>query len=149
MAGSAGTLWTEKLFKVLVIGDIGVGKSSIVLRYVNKRFDERYKASIGVDFALKSLEWDPQTVVRVQLWDIAGECQEFEVSVAVVYSRKPIIQTLWHLFYRFKELLCQRNLMIQYEKSAKLKTVQTILGNTDFFFLLVIWQRLTSSKVFV
>lgn len=79
MAGSSSTSWTEKLFKVLVIGDLGVGKSSIVLRYVNKRFDERYKASIGVEFALKTIEWDPKTVVRIQLWDIAGECHH-EVS---------------------------------------------------------------------
>lgn len=76
MAGSSMIVCREKLFKVLVIGDLGAGKSSIILRYVNKRFDERYKASIGVDFALKTLEWDSKTVVRLQLWDIAGECQD-------------------------------------------------------------------------
>ncbi|XP_044230304.1 ras-related protein Rab-32 [Thunnus albacares] len=72
MAGSTVTVCTEELFKVLVIGDLGVGKSSIVLRYVHKRFDETYKLSIGVDFALKTIEWDTETVVRLQLWDIAG-----------------------------------------------------------------------------
>lgn len=71
--GSAAS-WREKLFKVLVIGDLSVGKTSVILRYVNKRFVEKYKASIGVDFALKTIEWDPQTVVRLQFWDIAGEC---------------------------------------------------------------------------
>lgn len=76
------TLCAEKLFKVLVIGDLGVGKSSIILRYTNKNFDEGYKASIGVDFALKTIEWDAKTVVRLQLWDIAGECNNYEVSVA-------------------------------------------------------------------
>lgn len=70
--GSAAS-WREKLFKVLVIGDLSVGKTSVILRYVNKRFVEKYKASIGVDFALKTIEWDPQTVVRLQFWDIAGE----------------------------------------------------------------------------
>lgn len=74
------TLSTEKLFKVLVIGDLGVGKSSIVMRYVNKRFDETYKASIGVDFALKTIEWDPKTVVRLQLWDIGGEFQNYKAN---------------------------------------------------------------------
>lgn len=82
MAGSSVTLCAEKLFKVLVIGDLGVGKSSIILRYTNKNFDEGYKASIGVDFALKTIEWDAKTVVRLQLWDIAGECNNYEVSVA-------------------------------------------------------------------
>ncbi|XP_051238562.1 ras-related protein Rab-32 [Dicentrarchus labrax] len=85
MAGSAMTLCTDKLFKVLVIGDIGVGKSSIVMRYVNKRFDERYKASIGVDFALKTIEWDSKTVVRLQLWDIAGQ-ERFKKMSRVYYK---------------------------------------------------------------
>lgn len=76
MAGSSSTSWTEKLFKVLVIGDLDVGKSSIILRYANKRFDKNYRSSIGVDFALKTIEWDPGTVVRLQFWDIAGECQQ-------------------------------------------------------------------------
>ncbi|CAJ1074464.1 ras-related protein Rab-32 [Xyrichtys novacula] len=73
MARKSTTLCTDKLFKVLVIGDMGVGKSSIILRYVNKRFQEGYKSSIGVDFALKTIEWDSSTVVRLQLWDIAGQ----------------------------------------------------------------------------
>ncbi|XP_004540905.1 ras-related protein Rab-32 [Maylandia zebra] len=79
------TLSTEKLFKVLVIGDLGVGKSSIVMRYVNKRFDETYKASIGVDFALKTIEWDPKTVVRLQLWDIGGQ-ERFKNMSRVYYK---------------------------------------------------------------
>lgn len=76
------TVCTEELFKVLVIGDLGVGKSSIILRYVKKRFDEEYKASIGVDFALKTIEWDAKTVVRLQFWDIAGECQDYKFNIA-------------------------------------------------------------------
>uniref|UniRef100_A0A672RYH3 Zgc:162171 n=1 Tax=Sinocyclocheilus grahami TaxID=75366 RepID=A0A672RYH3_SINGR len=62
----------ERLLKVLVIGDLGVGKTSIIKRYVNKVFSQHYRATIGVDFALKVLNWDHQTVIRLQLWDIAG-----------------------------------------------------------------------------
>lgn len=75
MAGHLSAPWTEKLFKVLVIGDVGVGKTSVVSRYVKKGFREGYKVSIGVDFTLKTIEWEPRTVVRLQLWDIAGECR--------------------------------------------------------------------------
>lgn len=75
MAGCLSAPWTEKLFKVLVIGDVGVGKTSVVLQYVKKSFSEGYKATMGVDFALKTIEWEPRTVVRLQLWDIAGECR--------------------------------------------------------------------------
>ncbi|XP_038584906.1 ras-related protein Rab-32-like [Micropterus salmoides] len=85
MAGSSVTLCADKLFKVLVIGDPGVGKSSIILRYLNKCFDERYKASIGVDFALKTIEWDAKTVVRLQLWDIAGQ-ERFKKMSRVYYK---------------------------------------------------------------
>ncbi|XP_038865067.1 LOW QUALITY PROTEIN: ras-related protein Rab-32 [Salvelinus namaycush] len=53
---------TECLFEVLVIGERGVGKTSFITRYVNMRFKEEYTASIGVDFALKTIEWDNKTV---------------------------------------------------------------------------------------
>lgn len=62
----------ELLFKVLVIGDLGVGKTSIIQRYVHQVFSQHYRATIGVDFALKVLQWDMNTVIRLQLWDIAG-----------------------------------------------------------------------------
>ncbi|XP_056152306.1 ras-related protein Rab-32 [Lampris incognitus] len=70
----------DQLFKVLVIGELGVGKSSVILRYVKKRFNGTYKASVGVDFAMKTVDWDPRTVVRLQLWDIAGQEQFKEMS---------------------------------------------------------------------
>ena len=62
----------ERLLKVLVIGDLGVGKTSVIKRYVHQVFSQHYQATIGVDFALKVLKWDHKTVIRLQLWDIAG-----------------------------------------------------------------------------
>ncbi|KAM4625268.1 ras-related protein Rab-32 [Polymixia lowei] len=84
MAEGPVSFSADKLFKVLVIGDLGVGKSSIILRYVNKRFIETYKASIGVDFSLKTIEWDTKTLVRLQLWDIAGQ-EQFRKMSRVYY----------------------------------------------------------------
>lgn len=62
----------EHLYKILVIGELGTGKTSIIKRYVHQFFSQHYRATIGVDFALKVLNWDANTVIRLQLWDIAG-----------------------------------------------------------------------------
>uniref|UniRef100_A0A915BQE5 Ras-related protein Rab n=1 Tax=Parascaris univalens TaxID=6257 RepID=A0A915BQE5_PARUN len=66
---------TEKqlLFKILIIGDVGTGKSSIVRRYVHNLFNQYYKATVGVDFAMKVLVWDMDTLLRLQIWDISGQ----------------------------------------------------------------------------
>jgi len=63
----------EHLYKILVIGELGAGKTSIIKRYVHQFFSQHYRATIGVDFALKVLNWDPHTIIRLQLWDIAGQ----------------------------------------------------------------------------
>ncbi|KAG8002085.1 Ras-related protein Rab-38 [Nibea albiflora] len=68
----------EHLYKILVIGDLGVGKTSIIKRYVHHNFSPNYRATIGVDFALKVLNWDQETV-RLQLWDIAAYQINFTV----------------------------------------------------------------------
>lgn len=78
----------ERLLKVLVIGDLGVGKTSIIKRYVHQVFSQHYRATIGVDFALKMLNWDHKTVIRLQLWDIAG--QERYGNMTRVYYREAV-----------------------------------------------------------
>ncbi|XP_019942199.1 ras-related protein rab7 [Paralichthys olivaceus] len=57
--------------KVVLIGNSGVGKSSFMNRYVNHRFTNMYRATIGTDFLSKTLNIDGHTVT-LQLWDTAG-----------------------------------------------------------------------------
>ena len=64
----------EKHFKVLLIGDPNVGKTSFVQRYANDTYRADYKGTVGVDFALKVLRVSGDTMVKLQLWDVAGIC---------------------------------------------------------------------------
>jgi small GTP-binding protein len=59
-------------FKVLLVGDPAVGKTSLILKYVENRFEREYKASIGVDFAYKIIEIG-EKVSRLIIWDIASQ----------------------------------------------------------------------------
>ena len=74
----------QYIFKLILIGNSGVGKSSILNRYMNKTFEESYKCTIGVDFLMKSIEINGKTV-KLQLWDTAG--QEKYKSMVESYYR--------------------------------------------------------------
>ncbi|KPP65071.1 ras-related protein Rab-7L1-like [Scleropages formosus] len=76
----------DHLFKVLIVGDGHVGKTSLVHRYVEERFCKSYKSTVGVDFALKVLPWSNTETVRLQLWDIAG--QERFTSMTRIYYKE-------------------------------------------------------------
>lgn len=73
------------MYKVLVIGDVRVGKTTFVRRLVNNVYSENYKATVGVDFALKTLELDDGQSAKIQLWDIAGG--ERTASMTRVYYK--------------------------------------------------------------
>lgn len=58
--------------KVLVVGDVATGKTSLVNRLVSNVYNEGYKATVGCEFGFKVLDLEGETV-RVQLWDLAGQ----------------------------------------------------------------------------
>jgi small GTP-binding protein len=59
-------------FKVIILGDEAVGKTSLVIRFVNDSFSEQYKKTIGADFLIKDLNLY-NAVFRLVIWDLAGE----------------------------------------------------------------------------
>ena len=62
----------DYLFKVLLIGDSGVGKSCILLRFADETYTESHISTIGVDFKIKTIELEGK-VVKLQIWDTAGQ----------------------------------------------------------------------------
>lgn len=62
----------DYLFKLLLIGDSGVGKSSLLLRFTDDSFSENYISTIGVDFKIRTVQLDGKTV-KLQVWDTAGQ----------------------------------------------------------------------------
>jgi len=76
----------EYRLKVIVVGSLGTGKTSIIKRYVNNYFSRTYKATVGVDFALKVVNVDPKTKVYLQLWDIAGQ-ERFGTMTKIYYKK--------------------------------------------------------------
>ncbi|KAL6077568.1 Ras-related protein Rab-32B [Balamuthia mandrillaris] len=75
----------QHLYKILVVGDYAVGKTSIIKRYCEGYFTPNYKLTIGVDFAVKAVEWDEDTTVSLQLWDVAGH-ERFGTMTRVYYK---------------------------------------------------------------
>ncbi len=63
------------IYKIIICGDGGVGKTSMVLRYCEDTFKDNYIMTIGSNFSTKTVELPehPQFIVKLQLWDLAGQ----------------------------------------------------------------------------
>lgn len=67
---------TQYVFKIIIAGDSGVGKTSLVRRYVDDEFIPAKKATIGIDYFLKNVTLSnlpDSDVIALQIWDLAGE----------------------------------------------------------------------------
>jgi len=74
----------KALLKVIILGDSGVGKTSLMNQYVSRKFSSHYKATIGADFLTKEVMVD-EKLVTMQIWDTAG--QERFQSLGVAFYR--------------------------------------------------------------
>jgi len=77
----------KKTFKIIVIGDTGVGKTCLTYRFCSGKFPSTpTDATIGVDFREKLITLDNNEQVRLQLWDTAGQ-ERFRRSMVAHYYR--------------------------------------------------------------
>ncbi|GMI62915.1 hypothetical protein ScalyP_jg7975 [Parmales sp. scaly parma] len=86
------TLGYDNLFKILLVGDTNVGKSSLLLRFTDDTFDSDITSTIGVDFKVKHLTLDDPNInndtkkrrVKISVWDTAGQ-ERFRTLTSAYY----------------------------------------------------------------
>lgn len=77
------TVSDEIVFKILMLGDSGVGKSSLLLRYVDDTFSPTFATTIGIDFKIKTITINNRRV-KLQIWDTAGQ-ERFRTITSAYY----------------------------------------------------------------
>ena len=80
----------ETLYKILVIGETQVGKSSIILRYVDNSFTDNFHSTIGVDFKSKQISIE-NNQIKLQIWDTAGQEKFRSITKAYYHGAKGIL----------------------------------------------------------
>jgi len=73
----------DYLFKLVLIGDSGVGKSCLLLRFADDAFTDSYISTIGVDFRFRTVTIDSK-IVKLQIWDTAGQ-ERFRTITSAYY----------------------------------------------------------------
>ena len=116
----------DYIFKVLLIGNSDVGKSSIILRYVDETWTDVFVPTIGVDFKVKTLEVDNKQV-KMQIWDTAGQ-ERFRTVVSSYFRGSHGLFLIYDITNRdsFKNL---ENWLKEIEGEASEKVLKILIGN--------------------
>ncbi|KAF2977184.1 hypothetical protein EK904_007970 [Melospiza melodia maxima] len=116
----------DRIFKVVFVGNSGVGKSSFIHRFCYDRFLAELNATIGIDYQVKSLMVD-NTQVALQLWDTAG--QERFRSVTKQYFRKADGILVMYDITAECSFVAVRNWMSSVQEGIEDGAVVFLLGN--------------------
>ncbi|XP_006801571.1 ras-related protein Rab-34a isoform X1 [Neolamprologus brichardi] len=84
-----GTVGRFKISKVIVVGDLAVGKTCLINRFCKDTFDKNYKATIGVDFEMERFEV-LGVPFSLQLWDTAGQ-ERFKCIASTYYRGAQVV----------------------------------------------------------
>ena len=114
------------LFKILLVGNSSVGKSSLFLRFVDDVWNDVFVPTIGVDFKIKTLKINEQNV-KLQIWDTAGQ-ERFRTIISSYYKGAQGILLVFDLTEKesFESL---NNWLIEIEKNANKNVVKILIGN--------------------
>ena len=116
----------EFIFKVLLLGNSNVGKSSLFLRFVDDVWNDTFVPTIGVDFKIKTFEIDSKKI-KMQIWDTAGQ-ERFKNIISSYYRGAHGILLLYDVTDKesFKNI---SNWLIEIEKNASKNILRILIGN--------------------
>ena len=123
---STGEQEYDYLFKLLLIGNSSVGKSSLLFRFVENVWDDSFVPTIGVDFKLKTLEVNGKKV-KLQIWDTAGQ-ERFKNITSSYYRGGNGVLVVYDITEResFDNLT---SWLIEIEKNANKNVYKLLIGN--------------------
>ncbi|GFN86773.1 ras and EF-hand domain-containing protein-like [Plakobranchus ocellatus] len=116
----------QRIFKVVFVGDSGVGKSTFLHQFCHNEFRGNFAATIGVDFQVKTLDMK-EAVVTLQLWDTAG--QERYRSMTKTYFRKADGVIVMYDVNMEATFTSVRNWMSSVQEQVEPGTVTMLVGN--------------------
>ncbi|KAM3145120.1 Ras- protein RABA1d [Paramecium bursaria] len=116
----------DYLFKIVLSGDSGVGKSNLLTRFTKNQFNQDSKTTIGVEFATKSIKVQDKTI-KAQIWDTAG--QERYRAITSAYYRGAIGALLVYDITRSSTFESLEKWLKEMKENADKDIVVMIVGN--------------------
>ncbi|XP_041352345.1 ras-related protein Rab-13-like [Gigantopelta aegis] len=118
----------DSLIRLLLVGDTGVGKTCLICRYAHDQFSNDHVSTIGVDFKVRTIEIDGQTV-KVQIWDTAGQ-ERFEAITKQFYRRAQGVMVVYDITNQ-TSFLSLPKWMAYIKQFAKEDAVLMLVGNKN------------------
>uniref|UniRef100_A0A0K0E6W1 EF-hand domain-containing protein n=1 Tax=Strongyloides stercoralis TaxID=6248 RepID=A0A0K0E6W1_STRER len=118
--------FSERVFKVVFVGDSAVGKTCFLQRYCYNQFRQAFNATIGVDFTVKTINVNDKKVT-IQLWDTAG--QERFRSITKQYFRKANAVVLMYDITSEKTFINVRNWIESVKRGVEDRCIMCLIGN--------------------